>query len=274
MSVLESIILGIFQGIAEFLPISSSGHLVLLQKFFGIEEGNLFFTTMLHFGTLISIIIVYFKDLVKIITEVFKLLVILITTGKFKLDNDYKKIGILVFIGSIPTALIGIFFGDLFKDLYNSIIAIAIAFIITGFLLMISEKKASGNRKAKDLTVSDAIFIGICQGLAIAPGISRSGSTIVGGLFRGLNKKLATKFSFFLALPAILGASILELKGTLGSNQLDFEWSTLFIGILASAITGFLAIKMLIRLIERGKLYYFSYYLWVLASIIILYEII
>lgn len=179
-----------------------------------------------------------------------------------------------MFIGSIPTALIGFFFEDLFEVLYSSIISVAIGFIITGFLLMISEKKASGSKKAKDVTVFDSIFIGICQGFAIAPGISRSGSTIVGGLFRGLNKKLATKFSFFLALPAILGASILELKDELSSNQLVIEWSSLFIGIFASAITGFLAIKMLIRLIERGKSYYFSYYLWIIASIIILYEFI
>ena len=190
MSIIQAIILGIFQGIAEFLPISSSGHLVLLQNLFKITEGELFFTVMLHFGTLLSIIIVYFKDIIKMISGFFEIISDIVTGKGLKLDNQYKVLPIMIIVGTIPTALIGFLFKDFFEGLYNSLTAVGIALVITGILLWISERSNSGRKSSKDITLLDAIFIGIFQGFAIIPGVSRSGSTIVGGLFRGLNKTL------------------------------------------------------------------------------------
>jgi len=198
LKLFESIILGIIQGITEFLPISSSGHLVLLQNLFGIEEGNMFFTVMLHFGTFISIIVVYFNDIIKIIIEFIKLVFSIIKGNKVKSLNKHQKLGLLIILGSIPTAAIGLLFQDFFESLYSSILPIGFAFLITGCLLWFSEKRAFQNKNIRNMSILDAILIGTAQGIAIIPGISRSGSTIVAGLLRGLNKPLATEYSFFV----------------------------------------------------------------------------
>lgn len=274
MSLLKAIFLGIFQGVTEFLPISSSGHLVLLQKLFGIDEGNLFLTVMLHFGTLISIIIVYFKDIVCIISEFIKLITELLRDKKIKIDNEYRKLGIMIIIGSIPTALMGILLEDIFESFYNTTIIIGLALLFTGILLWVAERINSGKKSIFKMTVKDAIVIGTFQGMAITPGLSRSGSTIVGGLFMGLSKKNATRFSFLLALPATFGASVLELSKTLTTNLSDVSFLIVVVGILASCITGIFSIKFLIKVLEKGKLYYFSYYVWFLGLIVILFELI
>lgn len=274
MTIFQSIILGIFQGITEFLPISSSGHLVLLQHFFGIKEGNLFFTEMLHFGTLISIFVVYFKDIIRIIVEFFKMLGNGFKNKRLKITNSYQRLGVLIIVGSIPTALMGILLEKQFEKLYSSISTIGFAFLITGILLWIADKNPSENKKARDMTISDALVIGTFQGIAIAPGISRSGSTIVGGLFRGLNRKLATEFSFLMALPATLGAAILGIKDVIESGtEITFSMP-LLIGIIISAIVGIFSINILVGLLQKKKLHYFSYYLWVLGIILIIAQLV
>lgn len=273
LSIIEAIILGVFQGISEFLPISSSGHLALLQNLFGLTEGSLFFSTMLHLGTLLSIFIVFFKDIKKLIIESLKMLGDLFKTKKLKINNDYKKISIMIVIGSIPTALMGIFFEDFIEGLYSSLTSVAIGFILTGLLLLVSEKVGSGKRKSKDLNLIDAIIIGTFQGFAIAPGLSRSGSTIVGALFRGFNKKFATKFSFFLAIPAIVGASLIQFIKAVSDENFIIEPLPIAIGTIFSCITGLFAINILIKLIEKSKLHFFSYYLWVLGIGIIVNQI-
>ncbi len=267
LSIIQAIILGIFQGVTEFLPISSSGHLVLLQKLFNINEGTLFFTVMLHLGTFVSIVIVYFKDIMNIIIECIKLIVDVIKNKRIVLDNDYKILGVLVIVGSIPTVLMGVLLGDLFTSFYNSLTVVGCAFIITGFILFIAEKKSKGNKNVRNFRIVDALIIGIFQGFAITPGISRSGSTIVGALFMGLNKKLATKFSFFLALPAILGASLLELFEVFGGQSNISISFPIVLGTIISAIVGIISINILIKMLEKRKLHYFSYYLWILGSI-------
>lgn len=269
MTFLQAIVLGIFQGITEFLPISSSGHLVVLQNFFGIKEGNLFFTEMLHFGTLISIFIVYFNDIIKIIAEFFKMLGQGIKNKKIRVTNIYQKMAILIILGSIPTAIIGLVFKDTFEKLYNSILAISIAFLITGFILWFVDKKSRGNKDIKDMNFIDSILIGIFQGAAIAPGISRSGSTIAGGLFRGLNRKLATEFSFLLALPATFGAGLLGIKEVIDTGSQTQFSAPLVVGVIVSTIVGVISIRILIKLLENEKLYYYSYYLWALGIILL-----
>ncbi len=268
MSWFEAIFMGIFQGIAEFLPISSSGHLALLQYLFDIKEGNLFFTEMLHFGTLISIFIVYFKDIARIIYEFIALIGSLIKGKRAHKLTKHQWFGLIIIIGSIPTALIGLTFKDFFESLYTSIIPIGAAFIVTGFLLWIAEKKGNEGKDVKDVKLLDAILIGIFQGIAIIPGISRSGSTIVGGLFRGLKKPVATEFSFLLALPATFGAFLLGMKDVAEGGG-AFINGPLVLGVALSAVTGVFAIKALIKLLNNNKLKYFSYYLWVLGILTI-----
>lgn len=274
MSLFMAIILGIFQGIAEFLPISSSGHLVILQNFFEINQGELFISVMLHLGTLISIVIVFYKDIISIVEAVFRIFSEIFRKKRIILDTEPKILAVMIMVGTIPTGLIGIFFEDFFEVLYDSLLAVGIALIATGFLLMISEKSNSGRKGTKDMTIIDAIIVGAFQGLAIIPGVSRSGSTIVGGLFRGFNTKLATKFSFLMAIPAILGASLLEgIKVITGNNPVVFS-IPLLVGILLSTITGVFAIKILIKALEKGKLYYFSYYVWSVGIIVIITQLI
>lgn len=268
MSWFEAIVMGIFQGVAEFLPISSSGHLALLQYLFSIKEGNLFFTEMLHFGTLISIFIVYFKDIARIIYEFLDLIVSIIKGKKIRRLSKHQWFGLLIIIGSIPTAVIGLTFKDFFESLYTSIIPIGIAFIVTGFLLWIAEKKGSEGKDVKDVKLIDAILIGIFQGIAIFPGISRSGATIVGGLFRGLKKPVATEYSFLLALPATFGAFVLGMKDVVEGGDALIN-GPLVLGVILSAITGVFAIKALIKMLNNNKLKYFSYYLWALGALTI-----
>lgn len=274
MNLLESIVLGIIQGITEFLPISSSGHLVLLQNFFGIQEGNLFFTVMLHLGTLISIMVVYFNDIIKIIVEFLKLILSIFKGNKPNNLNKYQKLGLLIIVASIPTAVIGFLFEDFFESLYSSLIPIGFTFIITGFLLWFSEKKAFQNKNIKNVSLFDALLIGTAQGIAIIPGISRSGSTIVAGLLRGLNKPLATEYSFLLALPVTFGASLLKIIDVVKSDAEVLISFPLFLGVIVSTIVGIISIKFLINLLNRNKLYYFSYYLWVLGIIVIISQLI
>ena len=274
MTLIQAIILGIFQGISEFLPISSSGHLVILQHF-GIKEGNLFFTEMLHFGTLISIVIVYFNDIIKIIVEFFKMLGSGIKNKKFKIVNDYQKLALLIIIGSIPTAIIGFLFEDFFKKLYSSsILPIGVAFLITGLLLWIANKKPHENKKVSNMTILDSLTIGIFQGIAIIPGISRSGSTIVAGLLRGLDRSLATEFSFLLALPATFGAGLFGITDVIKTGSAAVIDGPLIIGILLSTIVGVFAIKFLIKMLKKDKLHYFSYYLWIIGFITIISDLI
>lgn len=271
MTLVQAIILGIFQGVAEFLPISSSGHLVVLQQFFGIKEGNLFFTEMLHFGTLISIVIVYFNDIIKIIVEFFNMLRISIKNKKFKINNGYQKLGLLIIMGSIPTAIIGLLFEDFFEKLYSSsLLPIGIAFLVTGTLLWVANNNPYENKNVKNMSFLDSIIIGIFQGIAIIPGISRSGSTIVAGLFRGLDRSLATEFSFLLALPATFGAGLLGIIQVVKTgNEVAFT-TPLLMGVILSAIVGVLSIKILIKVLKKDKLYYFSYYLWIVGLITII----
>lgn len=270
MTLVQAIVLGVFQGIAEFLPISSSGHLVILQHFFGIKEGNLFFTEMLHFGTLISIVIVYFNDIIKIIVEFFKMLGTGIKNKKFRITNGYQKLALFIIIGSIPTAIIGLLFEDFFENLYSSsLLPIGIAFLVTGALLWIANNKSYESKNVREMTVLDSLIIGTFQGIAIIPGISRSGSTIVAGLLRGLDRSLATEFSFLLALPATFGAGLLGIIDVIKTGSETTFDGPLIVGILLSTIVGIFAIRFLIKMLKKDKLHYFSYYLWIIGIITI-----
>ncbi|SET63947.1 Undecaprenyl-diphosphatase [Natronincola peptidivorans] len=275
MSVLKAIILGIVQGLTEFLPVSSSGHLSVTQMLLNLPEDRiLFLTVMLHLGTLISVFFIYASDIYLICKE-FILMLLEVFKGKgIQVNNEHRKLGVLIIIATIPTGLMGIFLKDIFVGFYNSSLIIGISLIITGTLLWTAEKIHSGKRSIKQMNWFDAVIVGVFQGLAITPGISRSGATIVGSLFRGFNKELATKFSFLISIPSIGGAVLLEMRDAITYGTGDMTFAVLLAGILASFLSGIFAIRTLINFIKKEKLYYFSYYTWTIGSIIVIFNIV
>lgn len=274
MTILKAIVLGVIQGLTEFLPVSSSGHLTITQHLLGVpEERILFFTVILHIGTLFSVFFVFSEDLYNLCKEFFLLFFDTITGKGIRFNNEYRKLGLLIIIATIPTGLIGIFFKDIFSGFYQSSLIIGVSLIITGTLLWLAEKIHSGKKDLRNMRWYDAVFVGIFQGLAITPGISRSGSTIVGALFRGFNKKLATRFSFLISIPSILGATLIETREALTMGLGEFTFSILIVGILTSFLAGVFAIKTLINFINKEKLYYFSFYTWAVGLIIVIINI-
>lgn len=269
MSLVEAIILGIVQGIAEFLPISSSGHLALTQFLLGTPEDQIFFlSVMLHIGTIFSVLVVYWTDLYHITLEFLKMCWDGIRGKGLGLDNLYRKLGLLLIVGSIPTALMGIFLKDIFAGIYTSQRVIGFALIATGTLLWTSERtqKFKANKKSlQEMTWLNAVIVGVFQGLAITPGVSRAGATISGALFQGINRETATRYSFLLSFPVILGASLLETRDAIAFGTGDVSIPMLLVGIFTAFVAGVFAIRTLIRVISKGKLYYFSYYTWTLG---------
>lgn len=275
MSYFEAIILGLVQGLAEFLPISSSGHLALLQQAFGIHEDKvLLFAVLLHVGTLISVFIVYWKDIWELIVELCLTIRDLCTGKGLRLaERPIRKLGVMIIVATIPTAIIGLVFSDFFDSLYNSVIPIGVGLIITGFLLIFAEKKGEGNRGIQQMNFRNAIFIGLVQGVAICPGISRSGSTLFGSLICNLDRKFAVKFVFLISIPSILGSAVLEAPAALEAGVTAAEAGPVLVGMLVAAVSGLVAIKTMIKIVSDKKLSYFSYYVWALGLFVVLYGI-
>lgn len=275
MSYFEAIILGLVQGLAEFLPISSSGHLALLQQAFGIHEDKvLLFAVLLHVGTLISVFIVYWKDIWELIVELCLTIRDLCTGKGLRLaERPIRKLGVMIIVATIPTAIIGLVFSDFFDSLYNSVIPIGVGLIITGFLLIFAEKKGEGNRGIQQMNFRNAIFIGLVQGVAICPGISRSGSTLFGSLICNLDRKFAVKFVFLISIPSILGSAVLEAPAALEAGVTAAEVGPVLVGMLVAAVSGLVAIKTMIKIVSGKKLSYFSYYVWALGLFVVLYGI-
>lgn len=275
MSYFEAIILGLVQGLAEFLPISSSGHLALLQQAFGIHEDKvLLFAVLLHVGTLLSVFIVYWKDIWELIVELCLTIRDLCTGKGLRLaERPIRKLGVMIIVATIPTAIIGLVFSDFFDSLYNSVIPIGVGLIITGFLLIFAEKKGEGNRGIQQMNFRNAIFIGLVQGVAICPGISRSGSTLFGSLICNLDRKFAVKFVFLISIPSILGSAVLEAPAALEAGVTAAEVGPVLVGMLVAAVSGLVAIKTMIKIVSDKKLSYFSYYVWALGLFVVLYGI-
>lgn len=275
MTLLEAIILGLVQGLAEFLPISSSGHLTLLQHFFGIEgESVLVFAVLLHLGTLISVFIVYWKDIVELFIELCFVIVDIFTgRGLGTKKNETRRLGYMIIVATIPTAIIGLVFNDLFVSFYSSLLAVGIGLLFTGTILWISERLNSSRAGIREMRFSSAILVGICQGIAITPGVSRSGSTLFGGLISGLNRELAVKFAFLISIPSILGSVILEAPAAFEQGMSMSLLVPVLAGVVVAAASGLVAIKTMISFVSKQKLCYFSYYTWVLGIAVIIYSI-
>jgi undecaprenyl-diphosphatase len=276
MTFLESIILGLAQGLSEFLPISSSGHLALLEYFFGIDEDRvLAFAALLHLGTLFSIFFVYYKELGALLLELCAVFRDIFTRRGPRVNAcETRRLGFMIIVATIPTAIIGLLLRDLFSGLYNSLVAIGVGLLITGFILIFSERAAKGAKDVYGIGFRHAFLIGIMQSVALCPGISRSGSTIAGGLFSGMKREFAVRFAFFISIPSVIGAIILEAPEAFGAGVESAMLPALGAGVVVSTLSGFFAIKTMIRVVSKGKLRYFSFYTWIVGAAVIAYALI
>jgi len=243
--------LGALQGLTEFLPVSSSGHLVLFQQFFEIGTDHVLFDLVLHLGTLIPVLYFYREHVLLLIKDP------LVGKGPFKEREGVKLLALLV-AASIPTAIIGLTFEDLFESLFSRPAALTVTFAITGCLLMASGIWDRSDKKVA-LTIPLAVVLGIAQGFAITPGISRSGTTIAVALMLGMEREVAARFSFLMSVPAILGAVILKFKD---ADFSAIDGVQLGVGGLTALVTGYLALVLLVRLVKSGMFKNFAWYCW------------
>ncbi|HAJ77870.1 MAG TPA: undecaprenyl-diphosphatase [Clostridiales bacterium] len=250
MTIFVAIVLGIIQGLTEFLPVSSSGHLVLFQKIFGINVDCLFFDIVVHLGTLLAVIIIYRKSVLEIIKHPF-------------CDKSQK----LVF-ATLPTIIIALLFKDFFKSSFDGSL-LYVGFLVTAIIMFIADYSCKHNYQYKSLTYSNAIVMGVFQGMAILPGISRSGSTISSAMVQGVRRNESAEFSFLMSIPAILGSLVFELF-EIGSATLNVSAIALIFGFVFSAISGYFAIKFMIKIIKKAKFAWFGLYLLLLSVFLIL----
>ncbi len=268
---LQAMLLGVVQGLTEFLPVSSSGHLVLAQQwlgeqFFAVDQAVLF-DLVLHVGTLLPVLWYYREDIrrsLHAVTDRARLNE-LGPMGWLKADSD-RWLAFLVIVGSVPTALIGVGFKDVFESLFHGVRPVGVALLVTGALLLATKWRPGGQVDALKMSVAAALLIGVAQGLAITPGISRSGTTIAIALFLGFERSLAARYSFLLSVPAILGAVVLMMSKEPLSLQ-GVSWITLGVGFLTAMLVGYAALVMLVALVKRGGLHRFTWYVWPLAIV-------
>lgn len=264
MSIWNAILLGLVQGIAEFLPISSSGHLSILQNLFHMsttENGHLFFDVLLHLGTLISICIVYWRDIVAMVRETFAFFRNTRLPAEQRQRLPAARLVLMIILATLPLFLI-LPINDQVEQLYYHTFFIGLMLILTGFLLFVADKMPKGTRTEKNMRVRDALIIGVCQAVATIPGLSRSGTTIAAGMATGLDRSFAVRFSFLMSLPAVLGANILSLAKA-AKTGIDVSLLPAYlIGMFVAMVSGVAAIGLVKRLTSKGRFGAFSYYCW------------
>ncbi len=263
MNFLQAILMGLVQGLTEFLPVSSSGHLVIGRFILNINtDVSALFDALLHVGTLAAVFIVFWSDVRTLIVETILLIRdIILHFSKKKPIEMYaeRHFVLLVIIASIPTALIGLLVELLLEDFFlSSLAAVGIMLMITGIILLLIRKIPKGRKRLPQMKYQDALFIGIAQGIAVIPGISRSGSTVTAGLACGLTRDYAFRFSFLCSIPAILGGSVLKLF-KITAVDVDNAVNYLF-GMIVAGIVGYFALKLLRNLLKKGSYYKFGYY--------------
>lgn len=269
MTIFKAVVLGIIQGLTEFLPVSSSGHLVLFSHLLGVQEPSLTFEVVVHVGTLLAVLVAFRAEVVLLVSAFFKF-VRNPKAAKHLVQTDYScRLLWGIVLGTLPAVIVALVFKGFIEQLFASSLFVGVMLLVTGTLLYITEKQESRRKDLKQLSTFDSLVIGGGQAMAILPGLSRSGTTIAVGLLRGLDRGSAARFSFLLTIPAILGALVLSLGDLVGSTA-TLGVGALAAGLLASAVTGYLAIRFFLDLLRRGKLVWFSYYTWVIGGLVIL----
>lgn len=255
MTLIESLILGLIQGLTEFLPISSSGHLVIFQTLFGLEEPGVTLEVLLHFGTLLSVFWVFGRDFLELL--------------RFPRDAGQRRFLLLLILGVIPTAVLGLLLDKYAAGIFQSTLATGVALLVTGGILKLLTVLPVGSKGAAEMKPRDALWIGLIQGFAVIPGISRSGSTITAALWRGLDRVTAVRYSFMLAAPVILGLTLLEIKNLAAAGVEQAMLINYLAGGLVAFLAGVAAIKLFIRLLQQQKFLYFAYYCWAAGTVAI-----
>ncbi|MBF0118323.1 MAG: undecaprenyl-diphosphate phosphatase [Desulfobacterales bacterium] len=249
MNSIEAIALGAIQGLTEFLPVSSSAHLVIFQHLFGLKEPQLLFDISVHVGTLIAVCIVLWREIWDMILSIISLF-----NNKLEKKEEDLKLVLFIILATIPTGVLGLMFHKAADELFSSIPLVGVALIFTSiFLFGTKFLKKDGEQI---FAIKEALLIGLVQGMAVIPGISRSGATITAALFLGISREKAAKFSFLLSIPAILGAEIIGLKDA-SCASIDI---TILLGVISAAVVGYIAIQILLRIVKDGRLYYFAPY--------------
>lgn len=268
MDIIQGIIIGIVQGLTEFLPVSSSAHLVFIQNILGVES-SLAFDTFLHLGSLLAVLWFFRGDIIKMLKS-WWLSIGDLLQGRFKegfYDDPYKRLAWYVILATIPVGLVGVLFEDSVDALFSGALYVPAFFLfVTGTILYLSQRMTSGEINFHNVSKKEALFMGLGQACAILPGLSRSGTTIAAGLVIGLEKEFAAKFSFILSIPAILGAFLLQLKDIGGA--LDVNFLPVILGFVAAFIAGYAAIKWMLDLIQKRSLDIFAYYCWAVGIIV------
>ncbi|MCD4651825.1 MAG: undecaprenyl-diphosphate phosphatase [Candidatus Cloacimonetes bacterium] len=256
MSWIKSILLGVIQGLTEFLPVSSSGHLAIFDHFLD-ASASISFDIFVHLGTLLAVLIYFREDV--------RLLVVSLFTWQKPEDAPHRRLMLLLFVVTVVTAIPALLLKDKIEVIREFPRVVALILIANGFILLISDRQEGGEGKAEKLPWLKAVYIGIAQFIAVVPGISRSGSTITAGIFGGLTRSEAARFSFLLSIPAILGANIFAIRdiSTLEMAELKYY----LVAFVAASVSGYLVISLLIRLVQKRKLKYFAYYCWAFALI-------
>ena len=277
MTSTEAIILGVVQGLTEFLPVSSSGHLVLFQRILGMKHAELLFDVAVHLGTLVAVIVVFRLEIKKIITALAQLIFLSgpKATIRQKVEADPQlKMALLIVIGSIPTAILGFLFAGIADRLFRSGLITGLMLIVTGLLLWLTRRTGASQDQAQcnRLTPKNAFIIGTVQGLAIIPGISRSGSTISIALMLGIDREMAARYSFLLSIPAIIGAGLLSVKDDLFQTNLAI--GTALLGAFTAALVGYAALKALLQMVKKGRLHVFAPYCWLVGVLAIIFSLI
>ena len=277
MSILDAIILGIVQGVAEFLPISSSGHLAFLHNLFNMSDlgsNHMFFVVLLHFGTLIAICFMYWSDIKAMFTQTIDML-----SGRTVDENGRRRrfpearLFMLIVVATLPLVLI-LPVHKYIEALSNSTVYVGIALILTGCMLLVSDKMAKGSKTEKNMLFTDALIVGLCQCVATLPGLSRSGTTITAGIATGHDRSYAVKFSLLMSIPAVLGATLLELVDAFKAGIDASLIPAYLFGMIAAMVSGVLSIGLLKMIARKTRFGGFSYYCWVVGVLTIILSLI
>ena len=265
-----SVVLGFVQGVAEFLPISSSGHLTLFQHFFGLGEPDQLFNILLHFATLLAVCVVYRADIAAMIAEFFRGIAAL--ASRKPSDQPAppaRRLVLMVILGTLPLVVV-LPFKSKVEALGASTLFIGFALLVTGLLLFASDRLKPGRKDERTMTVADALLIGCAQALAVVPGLSRSGTTISAGTARGLDRPFAVRFSFLLSLPAVLGATLLEVVDAAKAGVDTALIPQYILGMAVAAVSGYFAIRLVKLLAQKGRFGAFAYYCWAVGAVTII----
>ena len=269
LTLLSSVLLGVIQGVTEFLPISSSGHLAIAEHLLGqtgAADIPAFFDVLLHLGTLFAVFAAYWGDIREMILEFFYGIGDLVHRTTPTPVPPARRLILLIVVGTLPLfAVLPV--KDLVEGLGDNMYFVAAALLVTGCLLFASDRVRRGRKTERTATLVDALLVGVGQAVATCPGISRSGTTITAGCFVGFERKFAVRFSFLLSIPAILGANILSLKDAL---EAQVDWSALPVylaGVAVSAVVGYVCIRLLKMIAEKGKFGFFAYYCWIVGAV-------